>query len=64
MRPKGWDELNPCEYVSAKAPFLEVFEAGADAMYNALWKMAEESPTGTFTFDTHVVNCPHQEEEE
>ena len=32
------------------------FEAGADAMYDALWKMAEESPTKTFTLDVNAVN--------
>ena len=26
------------------------FEAGADALYEAIWKLAEESPTGTYTF--------------
>lgn len=32
------------------------YEAGADAMLEAIWKMAKESPTGTFTFDTNTVN--------
>lgn len=31
-------------------------EAGADAILTALWKMAKESPTGTFTFDTNTIN--------
>ena len=31
------------------------YEAGADAMLEALWKMAQESPTGTFTLDTNTV---------
>ena len=29
------------------------FEAGADAIVAAIWKMARESATGTFVFDTH-----------
>lgn len=33
----------------------EVFEAGADAILDALFKMAKESPTGTFTIDSKVV---------
>ena len=33
----------------------QAYEAGADAMYNALWKMAEESPTKTFTLDANVI---------
>ncbi len=34
------------------------YEAGADAYEEAIWKMAKESPTGTFTFDTHEINVP------
>ena len=30
------------------------FEAGADAMLEALWKMAKESPTGIFYFDSNI----------
>ncbi len=37
-RPEGWNELNPCEYVSIKAPFTEVFEAGADALLEGLMR--------------------------
>ncbi len=33
-----------------------IWEAGADAMLEALWKMAKESPTGTFTFDANEIN--------
>ncbi len=32
------------------------YEAGADAMLKAIWKMAEESPNKTFTFDSRVTN--------
>lgn len=31
-------------------------EAGADAMLEAIWKSAKESPTGTFTFDINTIN--------
>ena len=32
------------------------FEEGAEAMLEALFKLAEESPTGKFEIDTHTVN--------
>ena len=32
------------------------FEAGADALLEAIWKLAKDSPTGTFTFDTNTIN--------
>ena len=32
------------------------FNAGADAYEAAIWKMAKESPTGIFTFDTNTIN--------
>ena len=35
---------------------IKAYEAGADAILTALWKMAEESPTKTFTIDARVVN--------
>ena len=35
-RPEGWRKLNPCECVSVKAPFVDIFEAGADAMLEGL----------------------------
>jgi len=34
----------------------EVSDIGADAFYEAIWKMAKESPTGTFIFDTNTIN--------
>ena len=34
----------------------EGWEAGADAMLEALFKMAKESPTGTFVIDSKEVN--------
>jgi len=33
------------------------FEAGADAMLEALWKMARESPTKSFTLDAVVISA-------
>jgi len=33
-----------------------IFEAGADAMLETLWKLAEESPTKTFTLDANVIS--------
>ena len=32
------------------------FEAGADAMLEALWRLAEESPTKTFIIDSRDIN--------
>ncbi len=29
------------------------YEAGADALWNALWELAEQSPTKTFTIDAN-----------
>ncbi len=34
----------------------DIYEAGADAMLEALFKMAEESPTGTFHVSSRVIN--------
>ena len=54
-RPESWE--NDFEYKRAlEGEYLlpsVVFEAGADAMLAAIWKMARESCTGTFVFDTH-----------
>jgi len=32
------------------------YEAGADMMLESLFRLAEESPTKTFTIDSNVVN--------
>ncbi len=70
-RPKeGW--FNPFQYPenSYKKPENELeesaitlarlvpkaYEAGADAMFEALFKLAKESPTGTFTIDSRCIN--------
>ena len=59
MRPKGFK--NPHDDFGAdltKMGLQIAFEAGADEYERCIWEMAKESPTGTFTFDTHVINCP------
>ncbi len=66
-RRKGWK--NPyAEYHNAfKGIFTvqdaeyEAFEAGADAMLKAIWKLAEESPTKTFTFDKNHFHVYREE---
>ena len=32
----------------------KIFEAGADAMLDTIWRLAEKSPTKTFTFDANM----------
>ena len=59
MRPKDWE--NPHMPIGMAAGYPQAFEAniyeaGADAMLKALFKMAKESPTGTFVIDSHVIN--------
>ena len=61
-RPKGWENPIPV-ILPIPDNFQEggawhkhlLFEAGADAMLEALWKLAKESPTGTFVFDSNTV---------
>ena len=55
-RPGGFKDLikDECHCKNCK----RLINLGADAMYNALWKMAEESPTKTFTLDANIVNIP------
>ncbi len=40
----------------------EIYEAGADAMLDTLFKLAKESPTGTFVIDSKEVTI-HSEKE-
>jgi hypothetical protein len=49
-RPNGWK----CKYQGKKAN--RYFELGASAMLNELFRLATESPTGTFTIDSHSQN--------
>ena len=58
-RPKGWD--NPYNFARGGAiPKYELqsrcFDEGAGAFLEAIWKLAKESPTGTFVFDSNVIN--------
>lgn len=50
-RPEGWKEGFSPEWDETR---YKDFEAGADAMLEAIWKMAQESPTKTFTFDANM----------
>jgi len=58
-RPKEW--VNPCKAVYLESintgHMAEAFELGADAMLEALFKMARESPTGEFVIDSKIYNC-------
>jgi len=58
-RPEGWD--NPYLGVDEDGFDKEYqgydsYEAGADEMLEGLFKMARESPTGTFTIDVREQN--------
>jgi len=65
-RPPNWGNIYKDAYGSSidAAPEFAIqagmqglaFEAGADAILKALWKLAEESPTKTFTLDANVVS--------
>ncbi len=58
-RPDGWE--NPYNFMTGE-PIpkwkgkSESFEEGADALLEALFKLAKESPTGTFVIDSKVVD--------
>jgi len=67
-RPGGW--LNPylerhivrvrgIQHLVNTYPYgdnAEIYEAGADAMLEKLFKLADESPTGKFTIESASVN--------
>ena len=65
-RPPNWGNIYKDAYGSSidAAPEFAIqagmqglaFEAGADAMLEALLQLAEESPTKTFTLDANVVS--------
>lgn len=64
-RPPDWDKLKAeifgdVAIHTAHEDFL--VEAGADAMLEAIWKLAKNSPTGTFTFDTNTINIFEEKE--
>ena len=57
-RPDGWKDRKENALVATtdsleRALQAVSFETGADAILAAIWKMARESCTGTFVFDTH-----------
>ncbi len=57
FRPIDWDETYESYrdlYKGVSRSEILIFEAGADAILDAMWKLAEESPTKTFTID---ANC-------
>ena len=64
-RPKNW--YNPFSikvdplHMGDQEPNFTNFEAGADAMLEAIWKLAEESPTKTFTFDKNHFHVYREE---
>ncbi|KKK99322.1 hypothetical protein LCGC14_2633910 [marine sediment metagenome] len=54
-RPRDWKNkyLNTDGTWNFAIDTIDIaYEAGADAILAAIWKMAGDSPTGTFTFDT------------
>jgi hypothetical protein len=60
-RPEGcrvWDKRwqHAREGLESWVEHRDIFEAGADAMLEGIWKMAEESLTKTFIFDANTKN--------
>lgn len=66
-RPSGWENpykinledwgVKPMQGDLIIQPSqVEVFEAGASAMLESLFKLAKESPTGTFTLDSRPIH--------
>ena len=58
-RPKDWKTIPLWLRLCDGTPITsthEAFEMGADAMLAAIWKLAKESPTGTFVFSTHIIS--------
>ena len=60
-RPDGWETLKPTSKVlhclNPEACVGSAYEAGASAMWDALWKLAEQSPTKTFTIDANIYRA-------
>ena len=61
-RPEGWERLKIKTILQCIAgadpgePDLDdIFEAGADAILETLFKLAEEYPAGTFEIDSHRI---------
>ena len=53
-RPDGWRKFWDSKD-GMMADEEDIYEAGADAILEALFKLASESPTGTFTFNSLEV---------
>ncbi len=70
MRPNNWKNEYE-DVVIIKIDTFEyrfsphtIYEAGADAMLEGLFKMAKESPTGKFEIDSrevHIYSIPGEE---
>lgn len=53
-----------CNIVCGKATAHSNYEAGADAMYEAIWEMAKASPLKTFTFDATKIHVYEEQDED
>ena len=57
-RPEGWETIWTNLDEKPHPPVFDreryIYEAGADAMLEAIWKMAKESPNGIFSFDSNT----------
>jgi len=61
-RPNGWNnpfalkkrQFGITDPFETRVLLKNAYEAGADAMLEAIWKMAKESPTGVFFFDSNI----------
>ena len=67
-RPKNWDSreivdkiLTSDDPLTGMTASQSLVEAGATAMLEAIWKLAEESPTKTFTFDKNHFHVYREE---
>ena len=58
-RPNDWKNPYPEPKLAREAfihVYYDIYEAGAGAMLEALFKLAAESPTKTFTIDSRIIN--------
>ena len=69
-RPPNWDKINPIP-IGKSMSFAfnreELYKHGercTDAILEALFKLAKESPTGTFTIDSRIVNIYEEDLED
>ena len=61
-RPKGWEELKHKLLVKLSSGFCASsyangIEDGADGIVEALFQLASESPTKTFTIDSRITHA-------